>query len=180
MLFRSKNKNKVCKLDGCDRPLHAGGLCKLDHRIWLNDPENQPDIRPRKEYSMKTCSAENCDSPVLADGHCLTHYRRPPAEKYSPEVLEKMNADATQYRRTVQEFKNAAKDAPCVDCGIRYPPYVMDFDHRDPATKKKAVSRIHSIQMAADEIAKCDLVCANCHRERTHQQYVGKGSAMVC
>lgn len=167
ILASEKNKNNVCKLDGCDRPLHARGLCKLDHRIWLNDPANQPDIKPRKGYSKKTCSAENCNSPILADGHCLTHYRRPQAEKYSPEVLEKIREREAEYRRDVVVFKNAAKDAPCMDCGVRYPPYVMDFDHRDPTEKKMAVSRAKTLQAAADEIQKCDLVCSNCHRQRT-------------
>lgn len=47
----------------------------------------------------------------------------------------------------------------------------MDFDHRDPATKTKAVSQLisecRSMDIILEEIAKCDLVCANCHRIRT-------------
>ncbi len=31
---------------------------------------------------------------------------------------------------------NKAKNVPCLDCGILYPSYVMDFDHREPAKKK--------------------------------------------
>jgi hypothetical protein len=67
---------------------------------------------------------------------------------------------------------DALKAAPCADCGKRYPPYVMDFDHRDPT--KKAFSIAHSddvttsMRRLLSEIAKCDLVCANCHRERTY------------
>jgi hypothetical protein len=29
----------------------------------------------------------------------------------------------------------AAKDRPCADCQIRYPHYVMDFDHREGVEK---------------------------------------------
>ena len=57
------------------------------------------------------------------------------------------------------------------DCGQTYPTYVMDFDHRDPTTKLCKVSAavyLGSEQKLLDEIAKCDLVCANCHRVRTH------------
>lgn len=45
----------------------------------------------------------------------------------------------------------------------------MDFDHRDPATKVYGVSQMLTCSMAAieDEMSKCDLVCANCHRIRT-------------
>lgn len=63
----------------------------------------------------------------------------------------------------------ALKNKPCADCGIQYPPYVMDFDHRPGEVKMEnvgAMSRFSEEAIAA-EIAKCDLVCANCHRERT-------------
>ena len=64
------------------------------------------------------------------------------------------------------------KSRPCADCGREYPPYVMDFDHR-PGTVKKfglaaQATRYHRTE--ADilaEAAKCDVVCANCHRVRT-------------
>lgn len=62
------------------------------------------------------------------------------------------------------------KSAPCLDCGITYPPYVMQFDHR-PGVKKVAnvpSMRCYNWNKVIEEIAKCDLVCANCHAERTH------------
>ena len=42
----------------------------------------------------------------------------------------------------------------------------LEFHHKDPATKKFAISegRRQSIQAIDDEIAKCVVVCANCHR----------------
>ena len=61
-----------------------------------------------------------------------------------------------------------------MDCGGEYPPYVMDFDHRDPLDKTDNVANaVHngwSVTKFRAEIAKCDVVCANCHRERTHRQ----------
>src|SRR4029079_253940 len=62
---------------------------------------------------------------------------------------------------------------PCSDCGERYPPCAMDFDHRDPSTKRAAVTRMigrAGTQRLLDEIAKCDIVCANCHRLRTFRR----------
>lgn len=64
-----------------------------------------------------------------------------------------------------------AKNVPCMDCGQSYPSYVMDFDHRDPSTKKFDIAKVYKIsseQKLRDEIAKCDVVCSNCHRIRTH------------
>jgi len=59
---------------------------------------------------------------------------------------------------------------PCMDCGKSYRHYVMDYDHRDPTEKcmciANMIQRKNKKQLLA-EIAKCDLVCSNCHRERT-------------
>lgn len=63
-----------------------------------------------------------------------------------------------------------AKSKPCMDCNRSFPSYVMDFDHRDPSQKVAKVSvlaRRMNPQRLLEEIAKCDLVCANCHRIRT-------------
>ena len=63
---------------------------------------------------------------------------------------------------------------PCVDCGERNP-VVMDFDHRDPASKTVEIGnllhRAGSWAAIEAEIAKCDVRCANCHRRRTAQQF---------
>jgi len=65
---------------------------------------------------------------------------------------------------------NELKAAPCMDCKQTFPPECMDFDHREPGTKRTEISRIRHYGKEAilSEIAKCDLVCANCHRVRTH------------
>lgn len=62
-----------------------------------------------------------------------------------------------------------AKSRPCVDCNIQYNPWVMDLDHRDPQQKIFELSKQKacSVKRLLVEIAKCDVVCANCHRERT-------------
>lgn len=41
---------------------------------------------------------------------------------------------------------NTVKDVPCKDCGVRYPPYVMDFDHMGKS--KKASQDIYYAQKA--------------------------------
>ena len=64
---------------------------------------------------------------------------------------------------------SAAKEVPCADCGISYPSYIMDFDHRGDKTFSIGSSRTRvSAARLLAEIAKCDVVCANCHRARTY------------
>jgi hypothetical protein len=77
-----------------------------------------------------------------------------------------------RYQR-LREHLRALKDKPCADGGIKYPYYVMDFDHREGQKKIGDIARflkMHSKRALLEEIAKCDVVCANCHRERTHQR----------
>jgi ribosomal protein S20 len=65
------------------------------------------------------------------------------------------------------------KARPCANCGGLYPYYVMDFDHRVDEEKIAHVSKLVqrlNIPRLMDEIAKCDVVCANCHRIRTYER----------
>lgn len=75
-------------------------------------------------------------------------------------------------RRANKEWMDRAKDKPCADCGGRFPTVCMDFDHRDPALKSFRISEggLRSRVSLEAEIAKCDVVCANCHRVRTADQ----------
>ncbi len=60
---------------------------------------------------------------------------------------------------------------PCTDCGRSYPPYVMEWDHLPGTIKKLVLSdtrrAAHAKKRILEELEKCELVCANCHRERT-------------
>lgn len=69
-----------------------------------------------------------------------------------------------------RDFVNRIKDNPCADCGVRYPPYVMQFDNigtESHINVARLVSRAVSEERILREIEKCELVCANCHAERT-------------
>lgn len=80
-------------------------------------------------------------------------------------------------RKQVDDLREFKEGKACTDCGCVYPPYVLDFDHRDPTTKEFNIAmhvRQVSRQRLLDEIAKCDIVCANCHRIRTFGSRAGK------
>jgi hypothetical protein len=77
--------------------------------------------------------------------------------------------DRARTQRT-RELIADAKAEVCMDCNRRYPSYVMDFDHVRGVKKfslGRAAQHHPSIAALLDEIAKCDVVCASCHRERT-------------
>jgi hypothetical protein len=68
------------------------------------------------------------------------------------------------------EHLRKVKDIPCMDCGIKYPYYVMDLDHREPENKSHNINQSiarGNWKKFLEEIDKCDVVCSNCHRIRT-------------
>lgn len=82
---------------------------------------------------------------------------------------------ARKYKGT--ELVNQLKNKPCMDCCVKYPLYVMHFDHRDPKEKRRSLSAMstYSDKTIREEASKCDVVCANCHAMRTHKlQQEGK------
>jgi hypothetical protein len=105
---------------------------------------------------------------------CLEEYKREYYRRNKALYLDRVKRSQQQR----QAILRAAKDKPCADCGKRYPCYVMDFDHREGETKSCNVSALifstrWSVRRLQEEIAKCDVVCANCHRERTYQRTQG-------
>src|SRR5262245_31511337 len=80
----------------------------------------------------------------------------------------KIAADNSRAKR--RELLDSLRRRPCADCGIQYPPYVMEFDHcrgkKTQTISSMALSRASELKLLA-EIEKCDIVCANCHKIRT-------------
>lgn len=109
-------------------------------------------------------------------GNCLECRRKSKKEHYERNkavYIERAQKANLERRKKLMELRDALKRSPCKDCGKSYPPYVMDFDHREGTQKITHVSRMLSWsteKALLEEIEKCDVVCANCHRERTHRR----------
>ncbi len=64
----------------------------------------------------------------------------------------------------------------CVDCGYRDHAVALDFDHANERKKGATHGISYLVKSATDwvtveaEIAKCEIVCANCHRVRTKER----------
>lgn len=82
---------------------------------------------------------------------------------------ERNRVIAARNRDEVREYKSSH---PCSDCGGRFHFSAMDFDHiGDDKFKGVAVLVNHgSRKQIWEEIAKCELVCSNCHRVRTYNR----------
>ena len=60
----------------------------------------------------------------------------------------------------------------CADCGYAEHACALDFDHLPEYKKKFTISdELHrSVRQIQEEMAKCEVVCANCHRVRTKRR----------
>ena len=93
-------------------------------------------------------------------------------QKNKPYYLDRNKKLIKGLRALIRELKKK----PCADCKVEYPYYVMDFDHRPGEEKVMDVSQIASFgskKKILEEISKCDVVCANCHRIRGHVRVFG-------
>ncbi len=62
---------------------------------------------------------------------------------------------------------------PCADCGGRFHPAAMTFDHLPEHEKIDAIAELvkrGNRRLAHAEVLKCDVVCANCHAIRTYER----------
>lgn len=97
------------------------------------------------------------------------------ARRHYEQNMAKMKARALAHKAKRNVLNRAlvvaAKDRPCLDCGRRFPAPLMDFDHvrglKSANISDMAKNGVSERTLMA-EIAKCDVVCAMCHRIRTH------------
>lgn len=118
------------------------------------------------------CKFEECDAPLKStnkQGYCRKHRHKAESEKAR-------NSKALKDRtKAKQEFVNEIKlSSGCVDCGYNDNPIALDFDHIG-TDKVASISQMilvgnRSIESILQEIQKCEVVCANCHRIRTSKR----------
>lgn len=98
---------------------------------------------------------------------CKRSYNRQHYTDNKSYYVDKKMRFGAVFDEWYQELK---RGCPCADCGNSYHPVAMDWDHRPGEFKLGAVANLrnlHNRQRVLNEIAKCDLVCAVCHRIRT-------------
>ena len=69
--------------------------------------------------------------------------------------------------RKIKQQAVEYKGGSCVKCGYNKSISALDFHHRDPSKKEFGINRGQgrSFETIKHELDKCDLLCANCHRE---------------
>lgn len=76
-------------------------------------------------------------------------------------------------REEYAAIRAEAKNRPCMDCDVQYPAPAMTFDHRPGTEKKFNIGSPRGMKTRTAllaEIAKCDVLCSNCHSIREYNR----------
>lgn len=151
----------------------------------------KPVVRAARPKICGACGAEFPRRATIAGARrnldsrrfCLTcspfgqhNSSRAPYGPISPEEL----AEARRRRRNAKTYRYqkkqrsrlraellASRGGRCLDCGYDRAPAALEFHHPDARSKDFTLSSVSSVPARVwAEAAKCDLVCANCHRRR--------------
>jgi hypothetical protein len=121
--------------------------------------------KPLEEFAWRRKHREQRDSlcrPCRAAYH-QRHYAAN-RQRYIDQARERKQALALERTGYLLTF---FQEHPCIDCG-ETDAVVLEFDHlRDKRFDIGQSLPYRSWQSILDEIAKCEVVCANCHRRRT-------------
>lgn len=141
---------------------------KLCSKCGENKPESNFYIRDKRTGRLHA-QCKQCYSQQRAKSY-RQHY-----QKY--KATYRVNAQRRRQRLRDEFRKNMIAYADgkyCIDCG-ETDSVTFEFDHIDPATKSFNVSQAvrlgYSWEKVLEEIKKCQIVCANCHKRRSAKQF---------
>jgi hypothetical protein len=102
------------------------------------------------------------------------------ARMANPDLRNREKEYATaKYQRRIHMVNIIKLMSGCVDCGYDKHPAALEFDHLPGTVKYRDIGKLYmqSLKVLFTEIAKCEVVCANCHRIRTatRDQYKNPG-----
>jgi len=129
--------------------------------VSLKDPDK------RREYDRQR-KRELREKDRDAFNQSQREYYADNSDRIKEQVTKRRKAN----RARIRKYLNEVKSKECSDCGFVYPPHCMDFDHLSDKhfNVSEAASGNYSLETIKAEVAKCEVVCSNCHRERTHQR----------
>jgi 5-methylcytosine-specific restriction endonuclease McrA len=125
-------------------------------------------VKPIEEFAwrrIKRGQRDNMCAPCRS-AYGREHYLANRQRYIDAEARRKRARAETRMRYLIEYFRSH----PCTDCGEK-DPLVLEFDHlRDKRFEVTNQFASRNWQEILDEIAKCEVVCANCHRRRTARE----------
>lgn len=129
-------------------------------------------VKPLDDFHWKNKSkgVKNSQCKTCKINYAKTHYKIN-KEKYVASAVRCNKRNKDEVRLFLVEYLKAH---PCVDCGEN-DIIVLEADHIDPKTKLfnigEAIRKSYSVKKVKQELDKCEIRCANCHRRKTARQF---------
>jgi ssDNA-binding Zn-finger/Zn-ribbon topoisomerase 1 len=87
-----------------------------------------------------------------------------------------MSLTKNKQKQVIADYLQKIKSkTPCSDCQLKYSYWIMDFDHvygKKLFNIAQYQNKTYTLEMIKEEVAKCEIVCSNCHRHRTHMRLI--------
>ena len=123
------------------------------------------ELVPLSGFNRRSGSRDGFQSYCRA---CNSRWHADHREHHNRQIAARNVRVKEEMRRRMAEYLRSKACADCGEADLR----VLEFDHlRDKTIEVSVlVARGHSWERILEEIAKCEVVCANCHRRRTHDR----------
>ena len=130
-----------------------------------------------RQSRCKSCDSK--DYYLNKERHVATGkiYQNIHKDKISKNKKKRYIKDIQNGTNILGYLKKKYTGMSCLDCNELYSFHIMDFDHRAESIKLFCIGHKNSLKSTTErvaevekEIAKCDYICSNCHRERTYQR----------
>lgn len=121
--------------------------------------------KPISQFNKKSSSKDNLSV------YCKECNKQKLKEHYYSNKELYYNKQKRRREKLQKCFVEYKKTLKCIKCEEdRW--WVLDFHHRDSSTKEGYISNLlHKSKKAfEDELEKCDVLCANCHRDTHYQE----------
>lgn len=91
------------------------------------------------------------------------------------DINKRREWDRVRHAKSAEKFRQYMESMSCTDCHRSFDWWMLEWDH----VPERGIKLINIGAIAhkdisnprlANELQKCDLVCANCHTTRTHKR----------
>lgn len=134
------------------------------------------EVKPYGEFFFRDKTSKRLHSQcrkcysIKRKAYSKMHYQKY-GDDYRRRAMERKIIVRSQLRVKILDY---LKDKKCITCGVD-DIRVLDFDHINASEKSfsiaRAISDLKSWDSILEEIKKCQILCANCHRIRTAEQF---------
>lgn len=149
-------ESKTCSVSRCDNKPLAKGFCN-GHYLRFRKNLNL-DSPIRKQEIGRVCSREGCNNKHYGNNLCVKHWRVWNRYETKLKLIDMLGG-------------------VCNKCKQSFHPAAFDFHHLDPSKKEFAITTAFQnmpFEKIYQEVQKCILLCANCHRIEHAGDYYAK------